>query len=87
MQTYLFIGGAQDSNNVPVTDDQDVIQLPTGATGKDNYLRETLSIYNTSITIYRHESLTPAQVLVLLVEHYKAWAVNRPGGRRRRTPP
>ena len=31
---------------------------------------------------YVHESLTPEQALNRLVEHYKAWAVNRPGGRR-----
>jgi len=36
-----------------------------------------------SATIYLHSSLTPEQVLNRLVEHYKAWYVNRPGGRRR----
>jgi hypothetical protein len=29
-----------------------------------------------------HESLTPTEALSRLVEHYKAWCVNRPGGRR-----
>jgi len=82
MQTYLFIGGAQDSINVPVIDGQDVIQLHKGVTEKDNYLRETLSVGDASITIYRHESLTSERVLDLLVAHYKARCVNRTVGRR-----
>jgi hypothetical protein len=46
------------------------------------YIRETLALGDVSITAYIHESLTPEQALNLLVEHYKAWCVNRPGGRR-----
>jgi hypothetical protein len=82
MQSYLFIGGGQDSINVPVADDTDVIQLPNGVTGKDNYLRGTLSVDDASITIYRHESLTAEQVLASIVVHYEAWAAHE--SRRRR---
>ena len=57
------------------------VQLPVSVTGKDTYIRDTLSVGDVSITFYRHESLTQDQVLDRLVEHYKAWAVNRPGGR------
>ena len=42
----------------------------------------TLSLGGVPIVAYVHESLTPEQALNRLVEHYKAWAVNRPGGRR-----
>jgi hypothetical protein len=34
-----------------------------------------------SIMIYIQESMTPEQTLNRLVEHYRAWCVNRPGGR------
>jgi len=81
MQSYLFIGGNHDGLSVPVQPDQDTIQLPAGVTGKDNYIRETLSVGDASIAIYRHESLTSEQILNRLVEHYKAWCVNRPSGR------
>ena len=77
MQSYLFIGGGQDSINVPVADDQDVIQLPKDVTGKDNYFRETLSVGDASITIYRHDSLTSEQVLARIVVHYEAWAAHQ----------
>jgi predicted glycosyltransferase len=82
MQTYLFIGGTQDCLNIPLAPDVDVVQLPAIVTGKDNYLAAKLAVDDVSITVYRHESLTSEQVLNCLVEHYKAWAVNRPGGRR-----
>ena len=82
MQTYLFIGGNQDGLNIPVLPDQDTMELPAGVTGKDIYIREPLAVGDVAIAIYRHESLTPEQVLDLLVKHYKAWCVNRPGGRR-----
>jgi hypothetical protein len=62
--------------------DADAIQAPADVTEKETYVRETLSVGNASIYIYRHESLTPEQVLNLLIESYKAWAVNRPGGHR-----
>jgi len=82
MQTYLFIGGNQDCLNIPLAPDVDVVQLPAGVTGKDNYLAAKLAVDDVSITVYRHESLTPEQVLDRLITHYRAWCVNRPGGRR-----
>ena len=82
MQTYLFIGGPHDGLNFPVTDDIESVKLPVAVTGKETNARSTLSVGDVSATNYIHESLTPEQALNLLVEHYKAWAVNRPGGRR-----
>jgi len=82
MQSYLFIGGGKDGRRIPVADEPDTIKLPAGVTEIENYVRETLSVGHSSIYIYRHESLTPEQVLNLLIESYKAWAVNKPGGRR-----
>ena len=82
MQSYLFIGGGKDGLDISVAPDVDTIQVPAGATEKETYVRETLSVGKASIYIYRHESMTPEQVLNLLIESYKAWAVNRPGGRR-----
>ena len=82
MQTYLFVSGNHVGLSVPVQPDQDTIQLPAGVTGKDNYVRDTLAVGDAAITIYRHESLTSEKVLDLMVEHYKAWSVNRPGGHR-----
>jgi hypothetical protein len=58
------------------------VQLPLGVTGRETYICSTLAVGEVSITIYIHESLTPDQVLNRLVEHYGAWCVNRPGGRR-----
>jgi hypothetical protein len=64
-------------------DDAETLQWPVGVSGKkETYIRSTLAVDGASITFYRHESLTPAQALDRLVEHYRAWAVNRPGGRR-----
>ena len=57
-------------------------RLQVGVTDKETYTRSTLSVGDVSITIYIHESLTREQVLKRLVESYKAWAVNQPGGRR-----
>jgi hypothetical protein len=83
MQSYLFIGGPHDGLNFPVVDDIESAMLPPVAdTNRKIYFRETLSFGDASITIYRHETLTSQQVLNRLVEYYKAWAVNRPGGRR-----
>jgi hypothetical protein len=62
-------------------DEPGAIQLPAGVTEKETYVRETLSVGDASIYIYRHESLTSEQVLNLLIESYKARAVNRSGGR------
>jgi hypothetical protein len=66
----------------PARDDAESIQIPVGITGRETYTRSTLAVGNKSITFYRHESLAPERVLERLVNHYKAWCVNRPGGRR-----
>ena len=81
MQSYLFIGGGKDGRRITLADEPDTIQLPARVTEKETYVRETLGVGDASIYIYRHESLTPEQVLNLLIESYKAWAVNKPGGR------
>jgi hypothetical protein len=82
MQHYLHIGGDKDSLSSPAPDDAESLQWQPGLTGKETYVRSTLSVGDVSITIYIHESLTPEQALNKLVEHYKAGAVNMPGGRR-----
>jgi hypothetical protein len=56
--------------------------MPVGVTGKETYIRESLSVGGAAITIYRHESLPPEEVLNRLVGHYRAWAVNMSGARR-----
>jgi len=81
MTSYLFIGGGRDGLNVPAPDDLETVRLPVSVTGSEAYVRDRLAVGDVSVTIYRHESLTSEQVLNRLVEHYKAWAVNRPGGR------
>jgi len=81
MQNYLHIGGGKDGLSFPVADDADFVQWPLGVTGSEVYARESLSFGDAFIDIFRHESLTTEQALILLVEHYKAWCVNRPGGR------
>jgi hypothetical protein len=78
MRGYLFIGGGKDGLRIALADEPDAVQLPAGATKKETYVLETLSVGDASIYIYRHESLTPEQVLNLLIESYKAWCVNRP---------
>lgn len=55
---------------------------PVGATDKETYRLFTLTLGDMAVTIYIHESLTPEQALKRLVESYKAWAMNQPGGRR-----
>ena len=82
MRSYLFIGGGKDGLRIPMADEPGAIQLPGGVTEKETYVRETLRVGDAARYIYRHESLRPEQVLNLLIESYKAWAVNRPGGRR-----
>jgi len=81
VESYLFIGGSRDCLYIPVASDVGVLQLWTDIAGIENYIRETLSVGDVSITVYRHESLTPQHVLDLFVSHYKSCAVNRPGGR------
>jgi hypothetical protein len=78
MRSYLFIGGGKDGLRIPLADEPGAIQLPGGVTEKETYVRETLRVGDASIYIYRHESLTPERVLNLLIESYKAWAVNSP---------
>jgi len=82
MQSYLFIGGGKDGCRIPLAGEPDTIQLPADVTEKEAYVRETLRVGKASIYIYRHESLTPEQVLKLLIESYKAWAVKKAVGRR-----
>jgi len=82
MQSYLIIGGSWDSLNVPAPDEPELYELPSGVTDKETYTRSTLSVGDASIVVYIHESLTPDEVINRLVGHYKAWAVNQPGGRR-----
>ena len=72
MQSYLCIGGNQDGLNNPAHADAETVQWPVGATDKDTYTRSTLSVGDVSTTVYVHESLTPEQVLNLLIESYKA---------------
>jgi hypothetical protein len=78
----LFIGGNDDGLTHPMPDGAESLQWPVGITGRETYNRATLSLGDVSAAIYIHESLTPEQALNRLVEHYKAWCVNRPGGRR-----
>jgi len=81
MQNHLFVGGAHDGLSVPVADDQLEAHIPVGAAGSEVYIRDTLAVgAYASFTFYRHEELTPEEVLDLLVKHYNAW-VNQPGGR------
>jgi len=82
MQPYLFIGGHWDGLSIPAPDDAESTQMLVGVTGRKTYTRLTLSLGDVSTTAYVHESLTPEQTLNSLVEYYKAWAVNRPGGGR-----
>jgi len=72
MQSYFFIGGARDGQSFPVGDDVDFVQWPVGVTDSEVYARESLSVGDAFIDIFRHASLTPEQVLNHLVEHYKA---------------
>jgi hypothetical protein len=82
MKTYLFIGGNWDGLNIPVADDSESVELPVGVTGRETFTRSTLSLGDAFITVYIHECVVPMRILDRLVEYYKTWAVNRPGGRR-----
>jgi len=81
MESHLFIGGAHDGLNMLVADDLDALRLPVSVTDRETYIRSTVTVGDASVTIYKHENLTPAQVLDRLVVHYKGWVVNQPGGR------
>jgi hypothetical protein len=82
MQGYLHVGGDNDGLTHPVPNDAETVTWPVGVTSREAYHRETLGLGYASVTVYIHESLTPTEALNLLVGHYKAWCVNRPGGRR-----
>jgi len=82
IQPYLHIGGGKDGLSYPAPDDAETVQWPVAFTDKETCIRSTLALGGVSIVVYRHESLTPEQTLNRLVEHYKAWCVFRPGGRR-----
>ena len=81
---YVFIGGHSDGLNYPlVTPAPERLQMPVGVSGRrETYNRATLSLGDKSITVYVHDSLTPEEVLGLLIDSYRAWAYNRPGSRR-----
>jgi hypothetical protein len=82
MQSHLFVGGSYDGQSVPVADDQQEARIPVGDTGSEVYIRDTLAIgVYESFTFYRHEKLTPDEVLDLLVKHHEAWAVSMNGSR------
>ena len=82
MQSQLFVGGSYDGQSVPVADDQQEARIPVGDTGSEVYIRDTLAVgVYESFTFYRHEKLTPEEVLDLLVKHHEAWAMNMPGSR------
>jgi hypothetical protein len=76
------IGGAHDGLNMTVVEGLDAVRLLVSVTDRETYIRSTLTVGDASVAIYKHESMTPEQVLNRLVEHYKAWSVNMPGGRR-----
>ena len=82
MEPYLHIGGNEDGLTHPVPNGAKTVEWRVGVTGKEPYIRSTLSPGAVSVVVYIHESLTPEQALSLLVDYYKAWCVNRPGGRR-----
>jgi hypothetical protein len=81
-QPCLFIGGNDDGLTHPTPDGAESLQWPSGLTSRERYHRVTLSLGDVSADIFVHESLTLEQALDLLTGHYKAWCVNRPGGRR-----
>jgi len=83
MQNYLFVGGVHDGLSYHAADDAEFVQWPVGDTVSEVYARETLSVGDTSITIFRLGSLTPERVLERLVKYYMAWAwvANSPVGR------
>jgi hypothetical protein len=81
MQSYLFIGDNNDGLTHPAPNDAQTLQWRGGVADQETYRRATLSMGAASIAVYVHESLTREEVLNRLVEHYRAWTVNRPGGR------
>jgi hypothetical protein len=81
---YVLIGGQHDGLNVPAHYKEETFTCPIGVSGqKELYHRLKLELGYASIEVYVHESLTPTQALNNLVEYYRGWAYNRPGGGRR----
>jgi len=77
MQTYLFIGGGKDGLSITAPDGAESVQL-----SRETYIRDTFAVGDYAyITFYRHEELTPEEVLDHMVKHYDAWAHLQPGGR------
>ena len=83
MENYLFIGGHRDGLEIPWRRTWSSYSWRT-ATQAERHISATHSPSGAlaSFIFYRHEKLTPEQVLDRLVGHCKAWAVNQPGGRR-----
>jgi len=81
-ESYICIGGNHDGLDYPAYASAETVQLPVGVIGKETYIRDSMSIGDEAVTIFRHESLTRTQVIALLIKHYRAWCVYRPGGRR-----
>ena len=81
MQHCLHIGGGKVGLSYPVPDGAETVTWPVAVTDKETYNRSTLAVGDVSVVVFIHESTTPEQVVNRLVEHYKAWCVNRPGGR------
>jgi len=80
MQLCLHIGGDKDSLSYPVADGTETVTWSLGFTGRETYNRSTLALGDVAITVYIHESLTPEQALARLIDYYRAWCVNKPGG-------
>jgi hypothetical protein len=78
MQSYLFIGGAHDGKSIPVAANEVEARVPVGLTESELYIRDILGVGNTTIAIFRHETLTPEQTLDRMVVYYSAWVANRP---------
>jgi hypothetical protein len=80
----LFIGGRKDGLTIPAPDDAETVELPLATAGKEFYVRDTLMAGDVFITSYRHESLTPEEVLNLnvyrpLVPSVFHCGINSPG--------
>ena len=63
MQRYLFIGGGKGGLSFTAPDGAETVQMPVGVTDSETYVRESLSVGDASITIYRHKSLARSKFL------------------------
>src|SRR5215813_13895014 len=84
MQNYLFIGGSQAGLNAPVAPDLETVQLRIGVTDSETYIRDSLALGDTFVTVYRLESLSAEDALDRLILGFKAWVANRRGADRSR---